>query len=118
MITLAVVAVVGSLHNLLMVDSMCLATINIVDGLVVKSSSGAGEAVVVAVGMRVSSVLSVADLFAVIFVAGGAFVWCCCTRCHHYGIYGRYVCTESVLVPFFLLGTFALSRTWHAECKD
>ena len=75
MFTLAVVAVVGSLHNFLMVDSMCLAAIDIVDGLVVKSFSGASEAIVVAVGTRISSLLSVVDLFAVVFIAGGAIVY-------------------------------------------
>jgi hypothetical protein len=57
-----------------MVDSMCLAAINIVDGLVVESLSGAGEAIVAAVETCISSILSVADLFAVVFVAGGAIV--------------------------------------------
>ena len=74
MFTLAVVAVVGSLHNFLMVDSMCLAMINIMDGLVVNSLSHAGEAIVAAVEMHISSVLSVVDMFAVVFIAGGAIV--------------------------------------------
>jgi hypothetical protein len=72
---LAVVAIVDGLHNFLMVDSICLAaTDKVVVGMVVESLPGASEAVVVAVKTCVSSVMLVADMFAVVFIAGGAVV--------------------------------------------